>query len=192
MNRPEQTVHIMDGDTVYSFDVVIQAEHKHTMDVLEDEKSANGKEHVQYAVRKPSTLTLEVSVLDTVSVMDEPLTNGATSRSESAYANLYNLMQKRSLLTVVTRMHTFAKMLISDLVVTEDPEHQFEMYANVGFKEMTVVPKKKKRPPPDDDDEDVKPEEEEESTMREQYGVLVPEGETKDTGNGERGRGYVP
>ena len=40
-------------------------------------------------------------------------------------------------------------MLLSDFVVTEDPDHQFEMYANVSFKEMIIsAPTKKKRQNP--------------------------------------------
>lgn len=145
MNRPIQTVHIMEGGTAYSFDCVIKAEHAHTMDVLEDIKEAKNKIHTNYAVIKPSTLMLEVSVNDTVTVSGEPLTSGGNSRSESAYDSLYKMMQRRNYVTVITRMHTFSNMLLSDFVVTEDPDHQFEMYANVGFKEMIISASKKKK-----------------------------------------------
>ena len=72
MNRPIQMVHIMEGGTAYSFDCVIKSEHSHTMDVLEDIKEAKNKIHTNYAVIKPSTLMLEVSVNDTVTVSGEP------------------------------------------------------------------------------------------------------------------------
>lgn len=145
MNRPIQMVHVMEGGTAYSFDCVIKSEHSHTMDVLEDIKEAKNKIHTNYAVIKPSTLMLEVSVNDTVTVSGEPLTSGGNSRSESAYDNLYKMMYRRNFVTVITRMHTFSNMLLSDFVVTEDPDHQFEMYANVSFKEMIIsAPTKKK------------------------------------------------
>lgn len=139
MNRPYQTVHIIDGGTTYTFDVMIKSEHSHTMDILEDHKDSKEKTHVRYAVRKPSTITLEVSVNDTVTISGEPLSSGGSTRSGSAYENLYQMMQRRNYLTVITRMHTFSKMMMSDFVVTEDPDHQNEMYANVAFKEMIAV-----------------------------------------------------
>ena len=141
MNRPTQTVHILSGSTSYSFDSVIKMEHTHTMDMLEDSEETKGYNHVNYAVKKPSTIAMEVSVTDTVTIMDEPLTKGAATRSASAYATLYRLMQARGLLTIVTRMYTFSKMILSDFVITEDPDHQFEMYANVAFSEAYLVEK---------------------------------------------------
>lgn len=144
MNRPYQTVHIIEGGASYTFDVMIKSEHSHTMDVLEDHKDSEEKTHVRYAVRKPSTITLEVSVNDTVTISGEPLSSGGGTRSASAYENLYQMMQRRNHLTVITRMHTFTKMMMSDFVITEDPDHQNEMYANVAFKEMIVV-----EPPPE-------------------------------------------
>lgn len=154
MNRPTQTIHIMDGRTRYTFDAVIKAEHTHTMDILEDRKDAKGKSHVRYAVRKPSTLSLEVSVTDTVVIWGDVLSRGANSRSESAYQNFYKLMQKRNYLKVITRMYTFEKMMISDFVVTEDPEHQNEMYASIGLKEMvaSAAPKKTSNTKPETDE----------------------------------------
>lgn len=142
MNRPVQKVHIIDGKTRYSFDCVIQAEHSHVVDVLEDAKEAKDKKKtVRYAVLKPSTLQLEVSVLDTIVVNDEPLTRGSGDRSVSAYDTLYKLQRERKYLTVITRMHTFNKMMISDFAVTENPDHQYEMYANIALKEMIIEPK---------------------------------------------------
>ncbi len=145
MKRPIQTVHILEGKKKYSFDCVIKTEHTHTIEVLEDAKEAKEKKHVRYGVRKPSTIVMEVSVLDTVVVTSEPLTVGKKTRSESAYTKLYEMMQRRNYLTIITKFHTFNKMMLSDFVVTEDPDHQFEMYANIGFKEMIVsAPAKKK------------------------------------------------
>lgn len=150
MNRPTQSVHIIENNVTYTFDAVIKSEHTHTMDILDDAKSASGKEHIRYAVEKPSTISLEVSVLDTVVIDNEPLSRGGDSRSASAYDTLYQMLKRRNYLTVITRMHTFTKMMMSDFVVTEDPDHQFEMYANIALKEMIVPDPKKKKTVIDD------------------------------------------
>lgn len=141
MNRPTQTVHIIVGGTTYTFDSVIKAEHTHTMEMLEDSEELSSYTHVNYAVRKPSTIALEVSVSDTVNITNEPLTRGASTRSASAYATLLRLQRERGITTVVTRMNTFTNMVMSDFVVSEDPDHQNEMYANVGFSEAYLVEK---------------------------------------------------
>ena len=141
MNRPTQTVHIIVGGTTYTFDSVIKAEHTHTMEMLEDAEELSNYTHVNYAVRKPSTIALEVSVSDTVNITNEPLTKGASTRSASAYATLLRLQRARGITTVVTRRNTFTNMVMSDFVVSEDPDHQNEMYANVGFSEAYLVEK---------------------------------------------------
>ena len=84
-------------------------------------------------------------MLDTVVIDNEPLSRGGDSRSASAYDTLYQMLKRRNYLTVITRMHTFTKMMMSDFVVTEDPDHQFEMYANIALKEMIVPDPKKKK-----------------------------------------------
>lgn len=176
MNRPTQTVHIIVGGTTYTFDSVIKAEHTHTMEMLEDSEELPKYAHVNYAVRKPSTIMLEVSVSDTVNITNEPLTRGASTRSASAYATLLRLQRERGITTVVTRMNTFTNMVMSDFVVSEDPDHQNEMYANVGFSEAYLQEKPQKEVKKKKDDKSDKPGAEDtnkDSVVKGWFGTLV-------------------
>lgn len=143
MKRPTQKVFIIYGGKHYAFDAVVKSDHQHQLEIAEDHKDMEEKQHVRYAIIKPSMLTMEVSVSDTVTAAGEPLSSGAKTRSEAAYKNLYQIQRARSPFSIVTRMFTFTDMMIETLAVTEDAEIQDEMRATITFKQMIVVP-----PPP--------------------------------------------
>lgn len=152
MNKPVQSIQIVDGDVTYAFDAVITAEHAHKLKIAEEAADLGSKKHINYAIRQPSQLTLEVSVADTVTSSNDPLTDGGAKRSETAYAKLYDLQDKRHLLTVITRMHVFTKMLVESITISESQELQNEMRAAIVLKEMTIIPKKKKKKANEDKD----------------------------------------
>lgn len=138
MKRPTQKVHIIYGGKHYAFDAVVKIDHQHQLEIADDAKDMEEKQHVRYAALKPSMITMEVSVSDTVSAEGEPLTVGASTRSASAYKNLYAIQRSREYLTVVTKMHTFTRMMIESFTVIEDMDFQEEMRGTIVFKEMIV------------------------------------------------------
>ncbi len=138
MKRPVQRVHIIYGGKHYAFDAVVKLDHQHQLEIADDAKDMEEKQHVRYAALKPSMVTMEVSVSDTVSAEGEPLSAGASTRSASAYKNLYAIQRSREYLTIVTRMHTFTRMMIESFTVIEDMDYQSEMRGTIVFKEMIV------------------------------------------------------
>lgn len=142
MKRPTQSVFIVENDTAYAFDAVIKSEATTSNKVAEDAKDVSGKAHVNYAMKSPTTIQMEVSVSDTVSVSDEPLTKGADIRSITAYRTINAMCERRNLLTVITPKYTYSKMIIESVSLVESTEYQNEAHMNITFKEMIVEKKK--------------------------------------------------
>lgn len=145
MRRPDQNVYILLNGKSYRFDAVVKVDHQHTMDVADDAKDVEKKEHVNYAVKKPSQLVIEALVSDSVTASNEPLTSGNQTRSVAAYENLYKMQQRRQLLTVYTTKHVYTNMLIDTLAVVEDSDNQNALAVTISFTEIIVKEKPKKK-----------------------------------------------
>lgn len=146
MNRPDQQVFIVEGSTKYAFDAVVKIEGTTSLKVAEEESDVKGKSHTNYAITKPDELQLEVSVSDTVTVSNEPLTKGSEERSVLAHKCLVAMQKRRALLTVITPTYTYTKMLIETITQENNDDYNLgELRATIKFKEMTVVPKAKKK-----------------------------------------------
>ena len=146
MKRPKQQVFIIEGKKKYAFDAVVKIETTTSLKVAEERGDVKGKAAVNFAVRQPNTVTLEVSVSDTVTVSNEPLTKGKKgSRSTRAHKCLIAMQERRQFLTVITPSYTFRKMLIESITQEYSDDFNFgEFHASIALKEMTVKPKKKK------------------------------------------------
>lgn len=143
MKRPTQTVFIRENNKTYAFDAVIKIEAQTSLKIAEEESDVKGKTHVNYAVKQPNKVQMEVSVSDTVTVSNEPLTKGSGQRSLLAHQCLIAMQGRRNLLTLITPSYTFTKMLIEGIVQEANDDYQDgEFHATITFKEMTVVPKK--------------------------------------------------
>ena len=146
MNRPDQQVFIVEGSTKYAFDAVVRVEGTTSLKVAEEESDVKGKSHTNYAIAKPDELQLEISVSDTVTVSNEPLTKGTGERSVLAHKCLIAMQKRRALLTVITPTYTYTKMLIETITQENNDDYNLgELRATIKFKEMTVVPKAKKK-----------------------------------------------
>ena len=145
MNRPEQRVFIVENNKRYAFDAVIKVDMETTLKVAEEEADVKKKSHVNYAIKQPDKVEMEVSVSDTVTVNGEPLTEGSGSRAMLAYKCLRAMQTRRNLLTVITPLDSYSNMMIETLTCELAEEYQNEMHAQLSFKQMTVSKKSKKK-----------------------------------------------
>lgn len=152
MNRPTQNIHIIENGVTYSFDAVLKVEAQSTLKVADEAGDVNGKTHVNYAIKQPVKVQMEISVSDTVTVNNEPLTKGSGSRSVLAYRCLMDMQDRRNFLTIITPLYTFTKMLIEGMTSeNSDDYNDGELHATIVFKEMTIQKKK------EDNSKSVKP-----------------------------------
>ena len=145
MNRPEQRVFIVENNKRYAFDAVIKVDMETTLKVAEEEADVKKKSHVNYAIKQPDKVEMEVSVSDTVTVNGEPLTEGSGSRAMLAYKCLRAMQTRRNLLTVITPLDSYSNMMIETLTCELAEEYQNEMHAQLSFKQMTVSKKSTKK-----------------------------------------------
>lgn len=147
MKRPEQRVFIVENNVRYAFDAVIKVDMETSLKVAEEEGDVKKKAHVNYAIKQPDKIEMEVSISDTVTVNGEPLTNGSGSRAILAYKCLRAMQERRNLLTVITPMDAFSNMLIETFTCEMSEDYQNEMHAQIAFKQMTVTKKQEKKKP---------------------------------------------
>lgn len=161
MKRPTQHVFVVENGTTYAFDAVIKLEASASNKIAEEEADVNGKTHTNYAILQPETVQMEVSVSDTVTASEEPLTKGTGARSQQAFETMRAMRKRRNLLTVITPKSTYSKMLIETLVMEENADYQNEAHMTITFKEMIVAPKKKTNKTNNDQKNEEKPPESE-------------------------------
>ena len=145
MNRPLQRIFIVEKNTRYAFDAVIKVDLQTTLKVAEEESDVKKKSHVNYAIKQPDKVEMEVSVSDTVTVNGEPLTAGSGDRSALAYKCLRAMQTRRNLLTVITPFESFSNMMIETLTCELAEDYQNEMHAQIAFKQMTISKATKKK-----------------------------------------------
>lgn len=141
MNRPLQRIFIVEKNVRYAFDAVIKVDLQTTLKVAEEESDVKKKSHVNYAIKQPDKVEMEVSVSDTVTVNGEPLTAGSGDRSALAYKCLRAMQTRRNLLTVITPFESFSNMMIETLTCDLAEDYQNEMHAQIAFKQMTISKK---------------------------------------------------
>ena len=145
MNRPEQRIFIVENNVRYAFDAVIKVDLVTSLKIAEQESDVKKKKHVNYAIKQPDKVEMEVSISDTVTVNGEPLTAGEGSRAMLAYQCLRAMQTRRNLLTVITPFASYSKMMIETFSVEMSEDYQNEMHGQLTFKQMTVSTSKSKK-----------------------------------------------
>ena len=106
----------------YVFDAVLSLEHEQRL-VKTVHPVQTGSEISSHAYLMPARLTLDVGMSDVMFTYSAPGVDsftGDSSRSVNAYQTMVQWQRQRALLTIVTRLRTYANMLVAGLAPRED------------------------------------------------------------------------
>ncbi|MBR2799811.1 MAG: hypothetical protein IKE04_02825 [Oscillospiraceae bacterium] len=118
---PEQPVYLYDPDTgaTYFFDGVIKIEHSIQLKIEDDPSNIkNAKAYTNNARNEPDEIKIEIA-MSNVYVTTGDLPGKSGDRLKNAFSVLDGLKSACRLLSVVTTLKTYTKMLIKSLTVTQ-------------------------------------------------------------------------
>ena len=129
-------VSINDGSTIWIFDAILSQDHNQSAQITEHpvQTGANISDH---AYMQPARLTLEIAMSDAMDMYTAgQFTEGA--KSVSAYLALKTMCKNRQPLTIMTRLDTYANMLIENMHAIEDYKTLYGLKCPVYFRQIMI------------------------------------------------------
>ena len=115
------------------FDAVLRTDHNGTVQVTQHPVQT-GASISDHAFCNPDELQLEIGMSDAA-----VNASGGPGRSVNAYKTLRAIMDKRELVTVVTRLNTYSNMLITAISSPDDYTTMFGLRASIYFTQVKIV-----------------------------------------------------
>lgn len=124
--------------TMYVFDAVIRSEHylalRKTMHPVQGATSVS-----DHAYILPANVVLEVGMSDAMDRYSSSMWTNAATKSISAFEILKGFRDSRTFVTLTTRLHTYANMLVSEVRVPDSYKTAAGLRAIVTFSEIFLA-----------------------------------------------------
>ena len=128
---------------VYVFDAILRAEHsrelRRTEHPIQSSSSAPVASITDHAFLLPARVTLEIGMSDAMESYDNSNWSGSLSKSVSAYQLLVKLQQERTLVTLSTRLDTYANMVLETISSADDVKTRHGLRAMAVFSQIFLA-----------------------------------------------------
>ena len=146
--RPALTAITVPGDgntspLVYVFDAVFKTEHsrelKRTEHPIQPNAGSAATSITDHAYQLPARVELEIGMSDAMDSYSHKNWTSNASKSISAYQALIALLQARQLVTLTTRLDTYANMLVEAVHAPDSHKTRHGLRATVVFSEVFLA-----------------------------------------------------
>lgn len=125
------------GTSVYVFDAVWRANHKHKLNLTE-KPVQTGFNISDNAIQQQPVIMLEIGMSDTMDSFESGMWTGNKSKSISAFLTMEKLMINRVLITLNTRLKSYNNVMLYDIEALETAETQFGLRLLLTFKQLFI------------------------------------------------------
>jgi Dit-like phage tail protein len=120
--------------TSYFFDAVFKVNHIQEVTITK-QPVQTGAPVADHSYMQPARVELEIGMSDTMSEY-RPIRNSVGPKSVNAYRQFIDLQNKRSQLTLVTRLKTYENMVITTIRATDDKSTINALKATIIFEQI--------------------------------------------------------
>lgn len=121
----------------FTFDAVFHLDHNATLTVTEHPVET-GASVTDHAFLDAPELPMEIGMTDAATSVGS-IAGSAPDRSVTAFARLYELMELREPVTVVTRLKTYDNMLVTSIAAPDDYTTRYALKATIIFRQIQLV-----------------------------------------------------